>query len=174
KAPKAFVGVGSASDWAGRIIDLERAALKAAEKYRALGYEVEENLSATVPNLNAAIKTSCYQCVWITGHGRNISDPPRRPQGTIAMDPSYYPNIVDVASMHNEMRNDWNCERDPFVRELVLLGCETYDATWRDLLVCGVVHSFDYLLFGNLGGQALGRNPYIWELKNHSPPPPHN
>ena len=166
KKPRAFVGIGDATTWYGaRIIDLERAAEKAKEKYEALGYEVEHNPSATINDVVAVIKTSCYQALWITGHGAI---------GAIFMLEPPTPNIFTPLTLGFESRIAWGCSQQPFIRELVLLGCNTYNASWPQNLVCGKVHSFHYTLVANLGGQIVGRNPYIWELKHHAPPAPHD
>ncbi len=166
RKPKALVAVGDASMWYGvRILDMERAALKAREKYEAAGYEVEENLSATVLTVHQALATACYQSVWIGGHGSS---------GSIFMAEPPSPNILSHTNLATEAQRVWGCPRQPFVRELVLLGCNTYHPRWTDRLVCGRVHSFNYYLVANLGGQILGRNPYIWERDQHVPPAPHN
>ncbi|MBI4602846.1 MAG: hypothetical protein HY721_12890 [Planctomycetes bacterium] len=166
KRPKAFVGIGDASHWTGRIIDLERAAEKAKEKYEAAGYEVEHNPTATIGAVKSAIGTSCYQALWITGHGA---------EGRIFLaESSPDENVLDSEIFGFASRTAWECFQHPFLREMVFLGCNTYSANWTDKLVCGRVYSFHYTLYASLPGQIIGRNPYIWETKHHWPHPPHD
>ncbi len=170
RRPKAFVGIGDDDDtilalFDVKIIDLQRAAEKAKEKYEAAGYEVEHNPSATMSELQSAIKTSCYQALWITGHGA---------EGFIFMKKPPQSNGFGAYNLGELSNKGWGCEQEPFARELVLLGCNTFDKDWVNYLVRGRVYSFDRYLVGNIIGQILNRNPFVWEKNEHQPPAPHN
>ena len=170
KKAKAFVAVGDAETWYGaRIIDLERAAQTATAEYEAAGYEVEENLSANINDVTNALKTACYQAMWVGGHGQQVSG-----HGNVYLNTPPAGNAFNQSSIGATSRITWSCFQHPFIRDLVIMGCNTYDADWVTRLVCGQAFSFNYTMVGNIVGQVLGRNPYIWERDNHSPPSPHN
>jgi hypothetical protein len=58
---------------------------------------------------------------------------------------------------------------NPFVRELVALGCQSYSPFWDMAMVCGRSYSFCYDLYVGEEGSRLGRRPLDWERDVHRP-----
>jgi hypothetical protein len=166
KPPKALVGNGDDTLLGYHFKDAIKTADIAESRFKAQGYEVDFNPAVLNTDIRSALQTSCYQAIWLVGHGGDgiiytADEPPNLP-------------LFNTDAFSGDCLPAWDAPFSPFIRELTLLGCDTYAQQWRNMLVCGVVHDFDYLLYNGRPGRYLGRNPATWERRNHKPPAPHN
>ncbi|MDI6809777.1 MAG: SdrD B-like domain-containing protein [Candidatus Eisenbacteria bacterium] len=168
KPPQAFVGVGDIQAKPGGIPtgiplwSLRDAAEEAEKKYASAGYAVTVSLEATQDKVKEVVQNSCYQALWITGHGWGGSIDLSGGKG-------FGPAAVDEWSFEK-----WGCYHSPFIREMVLLGCKTYTHKWKSRFVCALLHTFNHLLIAAEAAGLIGLDPYTWEVTEHFPPPAHN
>jgi hypothetical protein len=159
KPPRAFVVVGdnNTGDLPNpiKLADALRAAEVARTQYQDAGYEVTLSLNATVDTTAAVLKSPCYQAVWINGHGG-----PSRMKLNPGGDDPYFRDL--------DLWMPFLCP-NPFVRELVALGCQSYSPFWDMAMVCGRSYSFCYDLYVGEEGSRLGRRPLDWERDVHRP-----
>lgn len=176
KRAKALVAVGddeyragiSGISYGGHMADLARAADVATQRYLDAGYQVFGVRTATQADVLNAFRSSCFQAIWLTGHGA---------LGYIFMNPPPRTPSISPGDLSDAARHTWGCgynEAHPFIRELVLLGCETYQYDWNKMLICGDDHSFDFKFWPVPGASLVGRDPLDWENQNHHPLPPHD
>jgi hypothetical protein len=173
KDPIAFVARGDDHFLGGTIRDLQLAYQLAVERYVDAGYGVVQAPAATKADVMNALKSSCVQAVWMTGHGGS--------PGVIFMKPGNPKDAIAPATLGTASAEAWRChvqEAHPYVRELVALGCNTYSPDWEQYLMCGVAISFDRKLYGRelagVVGAMISGNPYWWERDEHHPISPHN
>jgi hypothetical protein len=169
RKPLAFVALGdylTEVEGGVPIFSAKKASEIAKTKYESAGYQVVYTPQATEFDCRTALQSPCYQAFWISGHGTGFLGAVRLHNGDW-----FVPGNLNAAWAYGCGPNDTY----PFLQELVLLGCQTFDPGWANGVLCTKVFSFDHDIGAGvykLGvpGDELG----IWERDSHHPVPPHN
>jgi len=170
KKAKALVAVGDrSSTYWGIPVKLSApldAAGVAKAKYEAAGYEVDFKPAAILGNVVADLSTLCYQAVWISGHAGS---------GAMTLQGGTYFNPIDI-SLGTYALGCPITNSHPYLRELVLLGCNSAHVDWFTRTLCTKVIAFTFELYSDMFGLGLhgSRDPYVWERDFHVPVPPHD
>ncbi len=122
--PRAFVGVGNNAYvvkeklfkgnfgyWPGITI----AAEYMKEAYEKAGYEVEYTRITNLALVQTVLALPCYQAVSLSGHGVGGIMP-----FTSGESVWFTPNLII-----NESLKNWGSVKHPFLRDIILLGCES-------------------------------------------------
>ncbi len=173
KNPKAYIGVGNISYSKlginfGDNKQLEDAALLADKSYSKVGYDVDfDAYAALVPNqsVQRALRDPCTQAVWIVGHGTNEDS---QFKGTIELsdEKSFTPYIITKAA-----KDAFTCNKHPFLRELVLMGCYSGLAKWGNATFSSRIYGFPGQLWN---ARWFMHEVYNWEQDQHFPPEAHD
>ncbi len=179
--PKAFVGLGddegtspsklgsavwdywsgneSEETYGGRSGALRSAFNSMVTKLTDAGYDLVTNDSLLVTDFELVIKNSCIKTFVFVGHGAsghiNMARMNVGGWGTPTRSASH------VESFSN---SQFNCKKHPFLRDLVLLACETMKGSWNDVQVYGRSHGWKTTKFF-----ASIRS---WAYWSYSPLPP--
>jgi len=127
--PRALVAVGDISAWSGLLskrahVELLDAAQVVFKKYNAAGYQTLIVTEITTQSLGEYFQDSRYQAITLMGHGS--------PLGFLTTD-----GLLDPGSISAATSTKWGCRpvntcKQPFVRELILLGCLMGVLPWKD------------------------------------------
>ncbi len=175
KPVRAYVAIGDITDagW-GSEATIRAAADIAETRYAAAGYVVNRNNAATASDVYDAFKNPCYQALWIVSHGGTTSllPPPEPPQTRLGM--ARGTNVFSGECGSISM-GTFGCREQPFMREIVLHGCELSNPDWYNLFVCPKVIMHKHKMWPARGmSLSTNRTPLVQERKNHYPPPAHN